>query len=107
MLFFYNPESNLLAPKCYFYNLTGYKCIGCGTQRAIHNLLHLRFVTSFKYNPILFFAIPYIVLLIYIQYFGGKIKFPRLYNTLTSAKAIYIVLAIMLLYWIFRNILGF
>ena len=38
--FVFDPTTTRLFPKCAFYALTGFKCPGCGSQRAIHALLH-------------------------------------------------------------------
>ena len=35
-----DPTSSALFPQCSFLALTGYKCPGCGSQRAIHALLN-------------------------------------------------------------------
>ena len=35
-----DPSRSDLFPRCVFLSLTGYKCPGCGSQRAIHALLH-------------------------------------------------------------------
>ena len=52
-LYFNNPQDLSGFPRCPFYALTGYKCPGCGTLRAIHAALHLRFSDALKLNPIL------------------------------------------------------
>ena len=33
-----NPSLSKYFPKCPFYSLTGLKCPGCGTQRALHEI---------------------------------------------------------------------
>ena len=39
--FFGNPDNNGLFPECVFHSVTGLYCPGCGSQRAVHCLLHL------------------------------------------------------------------
>lgn len=39
---------------CVLYNLFGTTCIGCGTTRAVFNILHLNFYTAFNYNKLAF-----------------------------------------------------
>lgn len=46
------------APRCWFNALTGLQCPGCGSQRAIHALLHGRVAEAWHYNAALFFALP-------------------------------------------------
>lgn len=43
---------------CVFYEVTGFKCPGCGITRALAALLHLDFATAWKENP---FAYPIIL----------------------------------------------
>lgn len=43
---------------CPFHFLTGLLCPGCGSQRAIHDLLHLRVGEAFGHNALLVLSIP-------------------------------------------------
>ena len=43
LFFLLNPSEHQLFPRCIFNTVTGYYCPGCGSQRAIHSLLHLNF----------------------------------------------------------------
>jgi len=46
------PQS--LYPRCVFHAVTGLLCPGCGTTRALHQLLHGHVVAAFQLNPFLF-----------------------------------------------------
>ena len=89
-----------------FYVLTGWKCPGCGTQRALHELMHFNFAGVIQYNPILLLALPYLVVLCYLYYFNGDKHFPRLNAFLNSKKAILFVFGLIVAYWIGRNIIN-
>ncbi|MBK5720471.1 DUF2752 domain-containing protein [Dysgonomonas sp. Marseille-P4677] len=106
-LFYYlfSPEESDLFPKCVFHSMTGLDCPGCGSQRAIHHLLHLRIKEAFLSNALLILVIPYIILCIYIEYFGGKEKFPKIRKIVFSKTAIWGILIIILLFWIGRNLI--
>ena len=91
-LYLYNPQDIPIFPRCPFYALTGYKCPGCGTLRAIHALLHFRVAVAFKLNPFLFFSIPVIV---------GMLAFRRFAFSATLGKCI---LVVTIGYWILRNV---
>lgn len=54
--FLVDPEDNALFPACPFHWATGLLCPGCGSQRALHHLLHLRFDQAFVHNPALLAA---------------------------------------------------
>lgn len=43
---------------CPFHAITGLRCPGCGSQRALHALLHGDLSTTFKMNALWILAIP-------------------------------------------------
>ena len=103
-----NPENSQLFPKCPFRMLTGYKCPGCGSQRAIHFLLNLEIGSAVRANALLVFSIPYVILLIMAEFFREKNEFfRRLYHALFSPKAIWTVFAVVVVWWIARNFSNF
>lgn len=54
VLFTFPPATTSFYPQCVFRGVTGLDCPGCGTTRALHHLLHLRFREAFAMNPMLF-----------------------------------------------------
>ena len=102
----YNPEEYLIFPKCPVYTITGYKCPGCGSQRAFHNLFHGNILTAFMYNPLMILLIPYILFGVYIEYIANRLNphIARLKSTFFSKWAILALGIIILLYTILRNI---
>lgn len=91
-------------PKCPFKALTGYSCPGCGSQRLIHSLLHLRFYDAFRYNALLFVALPYLVVLVYAS--ATRVRHQRLYLALNGRWGIITPFVVILSWWVFRNIIG-
>jgi hypothetical protein len=60
LFFYFNPgEASFFVP-CPLRYVTGLECPGCGSQRAIHQLLHGNLKTAFGLNPFLIFSIPLI-----------------------------------------------
>ena len=101
----YNPEIFLLFPKCPFKLLTGLKCAGCGSQRAIHNLLNLKINSAFKENALLISFLPYIFLGLLYDFFKPQNKYIiKIHKILYRGKAVFIVLTIIVLFWVLRNI---
>lgn len=99
-----NPETARF-PKCPFKTITGYQCPGCGSQRALHHLLNQNFTKAFEANALLVLSIPYILVLYISECLKTKNQFlNRIYKKLYSPKAIYILLAVVIIWWIFRNI---
>jgi len=102
----YNPTCNIYFPKCPFWELTGFKCPGCGSQRALHYLLNLDIFSAIKENAILVISIPYILAGLTFD----SVKKPNEYilkwrKTLFGRNAIVVILTIIIAFWILRNII--
>lgn len=101
----FDPTEYAFFPKCPFLLLTGgLRCPGCGSQRALHSLLHLEFKEAFLYNPLIIISIPFIILLCTASL--CKESHPHLYNTLNSSIVSRSLLVIVIVWWILRNIIG-
>lgn len=101
-LFIFEPGKSGFFPACPFRLLTGFTCPGCGTTRALHQILHGHFDTAFTLNPLLLAAIPFLLfaLLRYsVIVMRGGVPRP---NALPAAY-IYAMFFIILSFWIFRN----
>ncbi len=59
-LFFLDPARGGIFPPCPFRALTGYLCPGCGTLRALHQLLHGHVTTALRLNPLSVSALPFV-----------------------------------------------
>jgi hypothetical protein len=102
----YNPYVDSLIPPCPFYTITGLKCPGCGSLRAIYNLFNLEFVNAFNENPLLIISVPYLLLLFYFNLSSLKLKRDKkISNILFRKNAIIIALSIILGFWVIRNII--
>lgn len=102
-----NSEGSLF-PRCPFLLITGYKCPGCGSQRAIHSLLHLDIGKAFAFNPILVISIPYLIIISIINWkikTSKNEKLWRLHNFLMGKNTIIIIAVIFISFWIIRNII--
>lgn len=102
----FNPLEYNFFPKCPFRQATGLECAGCGSQRAIHNLLHLNILGAFNENPLLVLSLPYIFVALILDLPKNK-QNPTLLkwrNRLLGMKAIYFWLIIVIVFWIGRNI---
>lgn len=98
-----DPAESSLMPKCLFKQLTGLDCPGCGSQRMLHALLHGNISAAWAANPLLFAAIPYLLLLA-IAAIRRK-SWPRLYSALNSPIAIGIILTLLIAWIPIRNFL--
>ena len=100
----YNPESTTFFPRCPFLVLTGLKCPGCGSQRAIHALLHADLPAAFHYNALLVLSLPIIFLLLYAE--AVRRKKPAFYARIQRPAYIWIYFAITLVWMAARNVFG-
>ncbi|MDD2245685.1 MAG: DUF2752 domain-containing protein [Proteiniphilum sp.] len=100
----FDPSVKPFFPKCPFLLATGYECPGCGSQRAIHSLLHLDIRTAFRQNAFMVLALPYIILGIYLEYFGGKEQYPKIEKFFFGRWAAVVLLVVIFAYWILRNL---
>ena len=53
MLFFFKPGDHWFYPVCHFHSLTGLHCPGCGSLRALHELLHGNLIEAARLNALL------------------------------------------------------
>lgn len=111
----YAPDSSHFFPKCPFLMLTGYECPGCGSQRAIHSVLNMDIIGALRYNILVPFAIPYIIVGLWCQlvlYFfpvDSTKKVPIIAKKINDIffrdLAVKIILVLVISYFILRNIL--
>lgn len=103
--FLFNPADNILFPKCPFFVLTGLKCPGCGSQRAIHCLLHLEVIKALHFNTLLILTLPFAILLLIAEFY--RTTYPNFYIKVHKKKYIWIYFSVVILWWIIRNIFDF
>lgn len=103
LFFLLNPSEQQLFPRCVFNSLSGYYCPGCGSQRAIHSLLHLNFEGVVSNN---FLFLPAVLAIAYHyshpllnKQFGWKLP-----NILYKKYTPWIIFGIILLFWLLRNL---
>ncbi len=103
LFFVLNPNEHEIFPRCVFHSVTGYYCPGCGSQRAIHSLLHFNF-TGVVGNNFLF--LPAVLLLIYhysFSFLNKKFTW-KLPNIFYKKSTPWIILGIIILFWVLRNL---
>lgn len=98
----YNPASSALFPKCPFLWITGFRCPGCGSQRALHSLLHLDIVAAFRYNAFLVLSLPIIVVLIFAEL--RRKQNNALYIKIHNRNFIWGYFMATVAWWLLRNL---
>ncbi|MFD0932933.1 DUF2752 domain-containing protein [Psychroflexus salinarum] len=104
-IFYYtvNPTTFAFTPKCPFHLFTGYHCPGCGTQRALHDILHGNIWTGLQHNFLILLAVLIIAYKFYVSYINSTNSKPTK-NLLHHNAAPWLILAFVLGFWILRNI---
>ncbi len=100
----FDPMESSIFPRCVFYSVTGLRCPGCGTQRALHAMLTGDFAAAWHYNAFLMVMLPVIVLLLGAEWLRKRT--PRLYVAVNSKWVVALVLVAVMAWWIVRNALG-
>jgi len=59
VLFWFDPSRFHFYPLCVFHAVTGLLCPGCGSLRALHQLLRGHLTAAFHLNPLLVLCLPF------------------------------------------------
>ncbi len=103
LLYFLDPGTSALFPRCPFHLYTGFFCAGCGSQRAIHSLLHLRPLEAMAHNLLI---LPGGLLIAYHYIHGllNRLFGWKLPNLLYMKNTPRIILGVVLVFWFLRNL---
>jgi hypothetical protein len=102
VLFFFNPQQHAFYPFCLFHRMTGLLCPGCGSLRAVHELLHGDLVGALRYNPLLVASLPLAGFL-----FWRSLGLPTRSEAAgpdSSSRWIWVALGVLLLFGVVRNL---
>ncbi len=103
MLYFIEPNNSPWLPKCIFKLATGLDCPACGTQRAIHSLMHGEWRAAWGYNAFLFLSLPYVVAVMFATFARCKTA-DKVKRFAMSRTAVNIYLYLTIAWWILRNL---
>jgi hypothetical protein len=96
LLYFFAPTEHPFYPRCVFHSVTGLACPGCGSLRAVHNLLHGDFAAAFRLNPLMMILLPAM----------AGIWIARRESAFTALRPVWIwvVLSVIVLFAVLRNL---
>ena len=101
LLYFFVEPKNGILPKCFFHELTGLYCPGCGVQRSFHALLNGHILTAIDYNLLFILFLPLIIYFILVFVLGKKHSVSSfIYKPVFSFTVVIVVVS----FWVFRNI---
>ena len=93
-IFLFDPSATRYFPRCPIFVLTGLKCPGCGTARALHAAVHGNFAEALRFNM----ALP--ALLALLSY---CVVFPQ---RAQQTAFVWSIIAFVVVWSIARNVLG-
>jgi len=99
----YNPANSNFYPPCLFHALTGLYCPGCGTLRALHQLVHGHLLTAFWLNPLMVLSVPFLGY-VFVSRVVLMQSDRSMWGLFIPAAWIWILLGVIILFWILRNI---
>ncbi|TCD12795.1 DUF2752 domain-containing protein [Pedobacter frigidisoli] len=100
----FNPEMYNFFPECPFHKFLHLDCPGCGSQRAIHSLLHGNIIQALNYNLLLVISLPFLLLHLLLKIFSYLCSEDynlKIWHKPITPKIIFVVVVI---FWISRNI---
>lgn len=101
LLYFFVEPKNGILPKCFFHELTGLYCPGCGVQRSFHALLNGHILTAIDYNLLFILFLPFIIYFIFAFAWGKKHSSSNfIYKPAFSFPVVIVVVS----FWVLRNI---
>jgi len=101
-LFIFEPGKSGFFPACPFRALTGFSCPACGSTRGLHCLLHGDVVSAFEFNPLLILSLPFLLYGL-VRYTNAAVRNRPLKWNQLNAKYIWMLCAVILCFWVFRN----
>jgi Protein of unknown function (DUF2752) len=103
MLHFFDPATSGLFPSCPLLYLTGWYCPGCGSLRAMHQLLQGNLRAAWSLNPLTILLLPFLAYgtASYALFEIRGCHLPRLFLPAVWIRAL---CAVIILFGIARNI---
>jgi hypothetical protein len=106
VLFLFPPLEYGFYPKCLLHSWTGLSCPGCGSLRAMHQLLHGNLAEAFHYNPMLVLALPFFAAWGAHQSYA-MVTGRDLFHLRLPRPAILGILAVIIVFAVLRNLPAF
>ena len=104
IFYIFNPSQHSFFFPCPFKLITGYHCPGCGSQRAIHQLLHGDIVSAFQFNPLMVLTLPILIYGLGITAWNFINSTQYRVKLFYNSFFIYGYFGLVAIYWVFRNI---
>ena len=104
ILFYFDPSDYGFYPICLFHRATGLLCPGCGSLRALHQLLHGNVTAAFRFNPVLMLSLP--VLMCCLGVYGVRTMQGESTRLSLPAKWVWLIVGMVMAISVWRNLPG-
>jgi hypothetical protein len=101
-VYWFQPGQTGFFPACPFRALTGFNCPGCGTTRALHQLLHGNVVAAFELNPLTILLLPVLVYGL-VSFTRSAITGRAMPEVSLPPKLLWFSVFLVFGFWVFRN----
>ena len=98
-----NPAEYRIFPRCPFLSLTGYQCPGCGSQRALHQLINGNILQASAFNFLLIPGLVYAGTGYLVSAFYPE-KWDKIQSMWYGRKAAMVAIGVIVGYWVLRNV---
>jgi hypothetical protein len=103
MLYFFDPATSGVFPPCPVRYFTGWYCPGCGSLRAVHQLLQGNLRAAWALNPLTVVLLPFLAYGM-VSYALFELRGKYLPRLVVPAVWIRVLCAVIILFGIARNI---
>jgi hypothetical protein len=103
ILYTWNPATTREYPRCPFRALTGCYCSGCGSTRAVHQLLHGHIGNAFRLNPLVVLCLPLVGYALLCSKWR-RLRFRWLERLTATSTWPWVVFVVILLFGALRNL---
>lgn len=103
LLCLFDPANSRIFPPCPLHYLTGLYCPGCGSLRALHQLLQGNFRAAWAMNPLTILLLPFLAYGLtdeFLQHWAGR-ALPQIFVPAIWIRAL---CAVIVLFGILRNL---
>jgi hypothetical protein len=102
VLFLFNPTNHAFYPVCMFHQITGLNCPGCGSTRALHELLHGHVLAALRCNALVLLTLPFLIWLA-ARFLSHRRRGQPTANLVFQPKWLWIFLGVTLVFTVLRN----
>lgn len=100
----YDPEVYNFFPECPFHKYIGLDCPGCGSQRAVHALLHGHVLSALNYNVLLVLSLPFLLIHLLLKMLSYFLRKDLTWKIWYQPATPIVILILVMAFWIGRNI---